>query len=129
MRKDIAKHFGSVSHRSMMAVGALAVTLGTGFLKTPASASDAPNSYKVIGCGSDGVAGPPTGPTWSATNVNGNNSTATTGANDSINIPGNFSNYSLTLDVTAEYDAKRTLNTRQAGQWYDEAGQLVRVAR
>ena len=33
------------------------------------------------------------------------------------------------LATLAEYDAKRTLNTRQAGQQYDDAGQLVRVAR
>ena len=31
--------------------------------------------------------------------------------------------------LTAEYDAKRTLNTTQAGQQYDDAGQLVWVAR
>jgi exopolysaccharide production protein ExoZ len=30
---------------------------------------------------------------------------------------------------TAEYDAKRTLNTTQAGQQYDESGQLVTVPR
>ena len=34
-----------------------------------------------------------------------------------------------TYRAIAEYDAKRTLNTTQAGQQYDESGQLVTVAR
>ena len=35
----------------------------------------------------------------------------------------------LRQHVTAKSDAKRTLNTTQAGQQYDEAGQLVMTAR
>ena len=40
--------------------------------------------------------------------------------------PGCLINHCATR---AEYDAKRTLSTTQAGQQYDEAGQLVMTAR
>ena len=33
------------------------------------------------------------------------------------------------IAFAAEYDAKRTLNTTQAGQQYDEAAQLVMTTR
>ena len=45
---------------------------------------------------------------------------------DYIDQLGNFLG---DLVLHAENDAKRTLNTTQAGQQYDEAGQLVMTAR